>query len=73
MIVTELDLPELDGPGLLLWLERNQPEIASRVVIATAAQERAKYRAFLEGYRGTVLHKPLGTDALIEAVSTLIA
>lgn len=72
VIVTELDLPELDGPGLLDWLRKNLPEVASRVVIATAAQERAKYRKFLETHTGPVLHKPLSTDALTEAVSKLI-
>src|SRR5690606_28649148 len=61
VIMTELELPELDGPGLLEWLRKNQPELAKHVVIATAAQERPKYRQFLEGYTGPVLHKPLST------------
>ena len=72
VIVTELELPELDGPGLVEWLRENLPDLAERVVVATAAQERAKYRQFLEEHTGPVLHKPLGTDALIEAVSKLI-
>jgi hypothetical protein len=41
-------------------------------VVATAAQDRVKYRQFLNAYTGPVLHKPLSTDALIEAVSKLI-
>lgn len=71
-IVTELSLPELDGPEFIRWLRENQPEVARRVVIATAAQERQEYRCFLEDYDGVVLHKPLGHEALLSAVTDVL-
>lgn len=71
-VVTELALPELDGPDFIAWLRENRPEVAGRVVVATAAQERPEYRAFLEAYDGVVLHKPLGHDALLGAVTEVL-
>lgn len=68
-VVTELALPELDGPDFIRWLRENKPHIADHVVIATAAQEREEYRTFLESYAGVVLHKPLGQDALLRALT----
>ncbi len=72
-VVTELALPELDGPQFIQWLRENQPQVAERIVIATAAQEREEYRKFLDGYRGVVLHKPIGQDALLQALTGVLS
>ncbi|MCH2107804.1 MAG: ATP-binding protein [Polyangiaceae bacterium] len=72
VIITELDLPEVDGPGFISWLCAAYPSLSTRVVIATAAQERKKYRDFLRGHGGLVLHKPFDQQALLQAVRHVV-
>lgn len=71
MIIMELDLPELDGPEFLLWLEENHPRLSTRVIVATAAQERERYQHFLSTHDLTVLHKPLHKEELQAAIADL--
>lgn len=73
MIIMELDLPELDGPQVFAWLEENHPELSSRVIIATAAQEREQFQDFLRSHELPVLHKPLHKEELLAAIQELSA
>jgi signal transduction histidine kinase/CheY-like chemotaxis protein len=68
VVVMELDLPEVDGVEFHRWLVANQPELARRVVVATGAQERARFQAFLAGTELQVLYKPFGAETLLNAV-----
>jgi len=68
VVVLELDLPEVDGIELFEWLEAHQPELAKRVVIATAAQDRERFGEFLRQRSLTVLNKPFRADALLNAI-----
>ena len=71
-IVMELELPEMDGPEFYRWLTAHHPELTNRIVVATAAQEREKYRDFLKDSSLVILHKPMGTEALLEAVANAL-
>lgn len=71
-IVMELDLPEMDGLQFYAWLTEHHPELTNKVVVATAAQEREKFRDFLRDCTLVVLHKPLSTEALFNAVSAAL-
>lgn len=68
VVVLELDLPEVDGIELFEWLEAHQPELAKRIVIATAAQDRERFGEFLRQRSLTVLNKPFRADALLNAI-----
>lgn len=68
VVVLELDVPEVDGIELYEWLEANQPQLAKRVVIATAAQDRERFSEFLRQHPLTVLSKPFRADALLNAI-----
>ncbi len=68
VVVMELDLPELDGVELHAWLTEHQPELSKRIVVATGAQERTRFREFLSSIDVPVLYKPFGIDALLGAV-----
>jgi CheY-like chemotaxis protein len=71
VIISELELPEVDGPGLYSWLEANRPELCERFIVATAAQERDDYADFLEHHELTVLTKPLSYAQLLQAIEQL--
>ena len=71
LVVMELDLPELDGPDFYTWLLAHHPRLAGRVLVSTAAQERERFRTFLESGEFAVLHKPLNKEELLSAVSTI--
>ena len=68
VVVLELDIPEVDGIELYEWLEVHQPELAKRVVVATAAQDRERFSEFLRQRSLTVLSKPFRADALLNAI-----
>jgi CheY-like chemotaxis protein len=72
-IVMELDLPEMDGPRFFDWLREHLPELTRRIVVATGAQESDRYREFLEDSTLTLLPKPMGTEALLEAVAEVLS
>lgn len=71
VIVMELDIPECDGVELYRWLQANQPHLAKRVVVATAAGDRDRFDDFLTREKLHVLPKPFGTEALLRAVDTV--
>lgn len=71
MVVMELDLPELDGPDFYAWLKARHPQLSTRVIVSTAAQDRERFRRFIETHEFTVLHKPLNKDALLSALRAL--
>jgi len=68
VVVLELDIPECDGIELVEWLEKHRPDLAERVVIATAAQDRERFGDFLRQRSLTVLNKPFRADALLRAI-----
>jgi CheY-like chemotaxis protein len=67
-IITEIALPEVDGPEFFAWIARESPELLDRIVVATAAQERTRYHDFLRRQKPTVLHKPLTRERVLSAV-----
>jgi signal transduction histidine kinase len=71
-IVLELDLPEMDGRELYGWIRERFPELARKVIVATAAQERKKFREFLSEHKLPVLHKPLSREGLLTTLRTVI-
>jgi len=70
--VTELSLPEVDGPGLYQWLARENPELAQNTVFVTADTSRERYRSFLEQLDNRVLSKPVSASLLMETLDELV-
>jgi two-component system NtrC family sensor kinase len=58
MVVTDLRMPVLDGPGLDREIERQHPGMARRVAVLTGDTLGAETRAFLERARLPALAKP---------------
>jgi signal transduction histidine kinase/CheY-like chemotaxis protein len=67
-VVTDLEMPEVDGRGLFAWLLRERPELARRLVFVTAIPLTAS-----EGRDGpAVLLKPVPHDLLLRTCADLI-
>jgi signal transduction histidine kinase/CheY-like chemotaxis protein len=72
-VVLELDLPRSDGRQLLDWLAEHRPELRRRSLIVTAAANRKQYESFLRDYDGSVLHKPVHGNELLEEIGRVLA
>lgn len=70
-IITELALPELDGPDFYAWLASKRSDVSRRVLFLTAAQENARYADFLEAGVAPVVFKPVSREDLMTAVARL--
>jgi CheY-like chemotaxis protein len=71
-LVTELNLPEVDGQGLYEWLVRENPELAHKTVFVAADTSRERYRTFLRHLDNHVLSKPVSANLLLSTVVKLV-
>jgi len=70
-LVTELNLPEVDGKQLFEWLERERPDLARATVFITAESTLDQNTPFLSGIDNAVLTKPVGAKELWAALDAL--
>ena len=71
VVVCDLTMPRLDGPGLYQQVCDEHPEYASRFIIATGAALTEKTAEFIRRDGLEVLHKPFGLADLREAASRI--
>ena len=69
LVITDLNMPVLDGAGLVNHLNQNKPGLP---VIVCSAQAEI-YDIYCSPSRGLFLAKPLRIDALLSAVGGLLA
>jgi signal transduction histidine kinase/CheY-like chemotaxis protein len=62
LIVCDVRMPELDGPGLWQALEQRQPQLLRRFIFLTGDALRRQTAEFLERIRATTLTKPATLD-----------
>jgi len=70
-LVSELNLPELDGKALYEWVKTERPELARRTFFVTAEATRERYRDFLQSIENMVLLKPVTATELRDALGTV--
>jgi PAS domain S-box-containing protein len=58
LILCDLRMPELDGPGFYQELARHYPQLLPRIIFLTGDTLSPEARAFLEKVGGARLHKP---------------
>ena len=68
LILIDVRMPELDGPGFFRELQSRDPEQASRVMFMTGAAVGPDTAEFLFSLRAPYLRKPLPIDELRAAV-----
>ena len=72
LILSDLQMPELDGVGLYHELERQQPSLLPRLAFVSGSTEVPEYASFCEQTAVTLLGKPFGVADLHRLVRRLL-
>jgi CheY-like chemotaxis protein len=68
VILSDVNMPRLDGFGLLTWLRVSHPEVVDRVVFMTVDPDSPAARMIALTHVHPVLRKPCTRDLLLDAV-----
>jgi len=68
LVMTDLRMPELDGPGLYREMERGNPDLLRRVIFMTGDTLSPGVRRFLDETGVLCLNKPFALDNVLRAV-----
>ncbi len=69
LILCDLVMPELDGPGFYAALSVRQPQLLSRVVFSSGGAATPALHAFLDRVPNQVLDKPFSVAALLRVLA----
>jgi PAS domain S-box-containing protein len=72
LILCDLMMPGMSGMDLHRELMRVAPDVAARVVFLTGGAFTQRAREFLEGVQNQRLEKPIGIDALRNAIAEMV-
>jgi CheY-like chemotaxis protein len=73
LVLIDVRMPGLDGPGVFNELQRRDPALARRLVFITGDDLSPQTRAFLEALPNTRLKKPFDVNAVRKAVNVALA
>ena len=73
LILSDLRMPQLDGPGFYRELSRSDPRMAERIIFLTGDTLSPAIQTFLEETKRPVIEKPLDPKQLREAVAAALA
>jgi CheY-like chemotaxis protein len=73
LILSDLRMPELDGPGLYRELERRRPELLKRIAFVTGSAQSAGMEQFLAQVGAPILYKPFRMQDLLNLASELLS
>lgn len=72
LILSDLRMPELDGPGLYRELERRRPDLLVRIAFVSGSAQTAHMEQFLEKTGVPILYKPFRMEQLTKLASDLL-
>ncbi len=72
LVLSDLRMPELDGPGLYREVERRHPRLARRFVFLTGDTLSPEITTFLEETRAVSLNKPFAVEDVRRAVERAV-
>lgn len=72
LILSDLRMPELDGPGLYRELERRRPDLLARIAFVTGSAQTPNMEQFLERTGVPILYKPFRLEELTKLATTLL-
>jgi CheY-like chemotaxis protein len=73
VILSDLRMPDMDGPALYDWLEAEHPELTGRIAFVTGDTLGPSAARFLEGVNRPVLEKPFDVAGLRRVLAELRA
>ncbi|HSA82012.1 MAG TPA: PAS domain S-box protein [Geminicoccaceae bacterium] len=73
LIISDLRMPDMDGPALYRALTGQRPELAQRMVFVTGDTLAADLTGFLSEIGARVIEKPLDPQDISRKVQTLLA
>jgi PAS domain S-box-containing protein len=73
LIISDLRMPDMDGPALYRALTSERPELARRMVFVTGDTLAADLTGFLSEIGARVIEKPLDPQDISRKVQTLLA
>ena len=72
LILSDLRMPELDGPGLYRELERRRPDLLARIAFVTGSAQTPNMEQFLERTGVPILYKPFRLEELTKLATSLL-
>jgi two-component system, NtrC family, sensor kinase len=72
LILSDLQMPEMDGEALYQKIAQTWPHLASRVVFVTSGTPSSALDVFAGGARVPILQKPFNPRALQELVERML-
>jgi CheY-like chemotaxis protein len=72
LILCDLRMPKLDGPGLYRALAQDQPQLLSRIIFVTGDTLSPAAKAFLEDSHAPYLVKPFHAEEVRRAVQQVL-
>lgn len=72
VVITDVRMPELDGPGLYREMERRFPDLLPRVIFITGDSTNPETQRFLSGIGARALHKPFDLDDIHRIVREVL-
>src|SRR2546428_1708600 len=72
LILSDLQMPELDGVGLYHELERQRPSLLPRLAFVSGSTEVPEYASFCERTAVSLMGKPFGVADLHRLVQGLL-
>lgn len=73
LILSDLRMPELDGPGLYKELERRRPELLTRIAFVTGSAQSSGMEQFLTETKAPILYKPFRMQDLLKLAADLLS
>ena len=72
LIISDLRMPDMDGPSLYRALASERPELAARILFVTGDTLAADLTGFLDEIGGRVIEKPLDLNEIGRKVQALL-
>jgi CheY-like chemotaxis protein len=72
VILSDLRMPELDGPGLYRELARRRPDLLTRLAFVTGSAQSSGMEVFLEKAGVPILYKPFRMEDLTKLTADLL-
>ena len=71
LIVSDLRMPDMDGPALHAWIAAHRPDLVSRMAFTTGDTLGAAAARFLDEVKRPVLEKPFTPDSVLHFLQQL--